>query len=73
MSIFDELRAHAGSPFEAARMPPLGAYASDEVLEREVSDLFWRDCVCGGELPTCRGSATASRPRSRGATGHSGR
>ena len=46
MSVFDELRAHASLPFEQARMLPLEAYASAEVLDAELATLFahWQ-CV----------------------------
>ncbi|HCH81010.1 MAG TPA: (2Fe-2S)-binding protein, partial [Acidimicrobiaceae bacterium] len=46
MSVFDELRAHASLPFEQARMLPLEAYASAEVLDAELATLFGRDWQC---------------------------
>ncbi len=46
MSVFDELRAHASLPFEQARMLPLEAYASAEVLDAELATVFARHWQC---------------------------
>ena len=43
MSVFDELRAHASLPFEQARMLPIEAYSSAEVLDAELATVFARD------------------------------
>jgi phenylpropionate dioxygenase-like ring-hydroxylating dioxygenase large terminal subunit len=46
MSVFDELRAHASLPFEQARMLPLDAYSSTEVLDAELATVFAQDWQC---------------------------
>ena len=46
MSVFDEFRAHASLPFEQARMLPLEAYASAEVLDAELATVFTVDWQC---------------------------
>ena len=46
MSVFDELRAHASLPFEQARMLPLEAYSSTEVLDAELATVFAQDWQC---------------------------
>ncbi|MGB0209993.1 MAG: aromatic ring-hydroxylating oxygenase subunit alpha, partial [Ilumatobacteraceae bacterium] len=46
MSVFDELRAHASLPFERARMLPLEAYSSEQVLDAELASVFARDWQC---------------------------
>ena len=46
MSVFDELRAHSVLPFEQARMLPLEAYASPEVLDAELATVFACDWQC---------------------------
>ena len=43
MSVFDELRAHASLPFERARMLPLEAYSSEQVLDAELASVFARE------------------------------
>ena len=48
MSIFDELKAHGALPFARARMLPLEAYRSDDVLRRELEILFGRGWQCVG-------------------------
>ncbi len=46
MSVFDELRAHASLPFKQARMLPIEAYSSAEVLDAELATVFARDWQC---------------------------
>ena len=46
MSVFDELRAYASLPFEQARMLPLEAYSSTEVLDAELATVFAQDWQC---------------------------
>jgi len=41
-----ELAAHAGLPFEQARMLPLEAYCSDDLLAREVERIFGDEWLC---------------------------
>lgn len=75
MSISDELRAHAALPFEQARMLPLEAYRSTDVLAAELATVFAQDWLCVGrtadiaatgdyltaEIPV-PGAADATRP-----------
>jgi len=70
VSVFRELREHAERPFTSARMLPLGAYTSAEVLQREVADLFGHDWLCVGrtaDLPNVGAYLTADVPWSGGA------
>lgn len=65
MSLFDELREHAGSSFDEARMLPLASYASDDLLEREVAKLFALDWLCVGrttDIPRVGDYLTAEIP-----------
>lgn len=48
MSLFDELGRHADLPFESAHMLPLAAYSCEDVLAREVTELFGNDWLCVG-------------------------
>lgn len=48
MSIFDELGARAGDSLEQARMLPLEAYRSEELLQAELTELFGNDWLCVG-------------------------
>ena len=60
MSVFDEFRAHASLPFEQARMLPLEAYASAEVLDAELATLFAAIGSASPGPPTWVMSATTS-------------
>ena len=56
MSIFDELREHSLRPFEQARMLPLEAYSSPEVLHAELATVFARDWQCVARTADVRNS-----------------
>lgn len=65
MSVFRELHEQAGRSFESARMLPLQAYTSDDVLRREVADLFGHDWLCIGrtaDVPDVGDYITAEIP-----------
>ena len=48
MSIFDALANNKDDAFEHARMLPLEAYRSDELLRAELAELFANDWLCVG-------------------------
>ncbi len=65
MSVFDELRLHAGLPFERARMLPVEAYRSNGVLEAELESMFAKDWLCVGrtaDIPDTGDYLTAQVP-----------
>jgi phenylpropionate dioxygenase-like ring-hydroxylating dioxygenase large terminal subunit len=69
MSVFRELHEHAERSFDEARMLPLAAYTSDEVLRCEVDDLFAHDWLCVGrtaDVPRVGDYITADVPWSDG-------
>ena len=69
MSLFDELRRHGELPFEQARMLPLAAYGFDDMLERELIELFGNDWLCVGrtiDVPRVGDYLTAEIPSSGG-------
>ena len=69
MSLFDELRRHGELPFEQARMLPLAAYSSDDLLRRELTELFGNDWLCVGrtiDVPRAGDYLTAEIPSSGG-------
>ena len=62
MSLFDELRRHVELPFDQARMLPLAAYESEELLQREIADLQVQRQK-GQYLPDIRLEGTVVRRR----------
>lgn len=46
MSLFEQLGGHARLGFEQARMLPLAAYDSEQLLSAECSELFGNDWLC---------------------------
>lgn len=69
MSIHDELAAHAELPFDQARMLPLAAYTSPEILAAETELLFGHDWLCIGrtaDLPGTGDYITAELPTTTG-------
>lgn len=70
MSIFDELAAHAELEFPQARMLPLAAYTSPDVLAAERTAVFADAWVCVGrtaDLPNPGDFLTAELPAGGGA------
>lgn len=65
MSLFDQLRQHASLAFEQARMLPLDAYDSEELLAAELVELFGNDWLCVGrtvDVPNVGDFMTAEIP-----------
>lgn len=69
MSLFDELRTHSELAFEQARMLPLAAYESEDLLAREVAELYGNDWLCvarTADLPGAGNYVTADLPAQGG-------
>jgi len=68
-SIFEQLGVHASLPFADARMLPLEAYRSDELLSAELEELFGQDWLCvarTADIPNAGDYVTAEIPTSTG-------
>ncbi len=68
-SIFGQLGRHATLPFANARMLPLEAYRSTEMLNAEIADLFGNDWLCvarTADVPQAGDYITAEIPTSTG-------
>lgn len=64
-----ELAEHAALPFEQARMLPLAAYSSAELLQTELEQLFASDWLCvarTADIPNVGDHVTAALPSQRG-------
>ncbi|MGI9614155.1 MAG: aromatic ring-hydroxylating oxygenase subunit alpha [Acidimicrobiales bacterium] len=69
MSLFDWLAENKSDPFEHARMLPLEAYRSDELLQAELAELFTNDWLCVGrtaDVKTVGDYLTAELPTATG-------
>lgn len=68
-TIFDKFAAHADLPFEHARMLPLEAYRSPDVLAAEIEHLFGADWLCvarTADVPNVGDYITAEVPSATG-------
>ena len=65
MDIFDALAEHAALSFDDARMLPVEAYTSEQVLAREIDRLFGRGWLCAGrtaDIPNAGDYLTTELP-----------